>query len=375
MRAWLFQDSRQKKKLGAKAPWSVGWYDPEGKKKSKRIGSRSMAEKYCRKVEGQLAAGTYAGPCRAQWDAFRAEYEAKIMASMESGTQRVVLSAFNHFERIVRPKKLSAVKTNIIDGYVTTRRTERGQKRSSTVSPATINRELRTLKAAFHVAHDWGHMPLVPKIRMVKEPKKLASYVTPEDFAKIYRACDVAKLPRGLPYPVVDWWHALLTFAYMTGWRVGEPLALRRQDLDLEAGTAITRHADNKGNRDEVAPLHPVVVEHLLRIRGFDPMVFPWPHHERTLWVQFTKIQRAAGIHLDCDGKHDHTEACHQYGFHDFRRAFATANAESLTGDALQALMRHKSYSTTQRYINIGRQLGNAVDALHVPAVLRKANG
>jgi hypothetical protein len=41
MKAWLFQDTRQKQKLGAKCPWSVGWFDAEGKKKSKRIGSKS----------------------------------------------------------------------------------------------------------------------------------------------------------------------------------------------------------------------------------------------------------------------------------------------------------------------------------------------
>jgi hypothetical protein len=59
MRAWVFQDSRQKKKHGVKAPWSVGWIDPDGKRRSKRIGRKSMAEKFKRKVEGQLAAATY----------------------------------------------------------------------------------------------------------------------------------------------------------------------------------------------------------------------------------------------------------------------------------------------------------------------------
>ena len=52
--------------------------------------------------------------------------------------------------------------------------------------------------------------------------------------------------PEGLPYSAEAWWQALLVFNYMTGWRISEPLALRREDLDLEAGTAITRHADNK---------------------------------------------------------------------------------------------------------------------------------
>ena len=67
MRAWTFQDHRQKKKLGDKAPWSAGWIDPEGSKRSKRIGSKSRAEKYARKKEGELAAGTYQNESRKHW--------------------------------------------------------------------------------------------------------------------------------------------------------------------------------------------------------------------------------------------------------------------------------------------------------------------
>ena len=42
-----------------------------------------------------------------------------------------------------------------------------------------------------------------------------------------------------------------------------------------------------------------------------------------------------------------------------------------LTGDALQALMRHESYQTTQRYINMARQLDQVVNKLHVLEFLR----
>jgi hypothetical protein len=38
--------------------------------------------------------------------------------------------------------------------------------------------------------------------------------------------------------------------------------------------------------------------------------------------------------------------------------------------------MRHKSYTTTQVYINMARQMDEGVEALHVPEVLRaKAAG
>jgi integrase len=56
-----------------------------------------------------------------------------------------------------------------------------------------------------------------------------------------------------------------------------------------------------------------------------------------------------------------------RYGFHDLRRAFATMNADRLTLDVLQVLMQHKDYQTTQRYINMARQLKPAAHNLFVP--------
>jgi integrase len=161
---------------------------------------------------------------------------------------------------------------------------------------------------------------------------------------------------------------------YMTGWRVGDMLALRRDQLDLDGATAVSLAEDNKGKRDERVKLHPVVVEHLRRLAGFTPTVFSWSHNTRTLYTELARIQEAAGVKLPCARNHTHTRYCHVYGFHDLRRAFATMNADKLTPDALQALMRHKSYQTTQLYINMARQMDAAVAGLHVPEVLRKTS-
>ena len=99
--------------------------------------------------------------------------------------------------------------------------------------------------------------------------------------------------------------------------------------------------------------------------------MFPWAKSRKALYVQFHRIQKAAGIHLPCGRDHEHTPSCHLYGFHDERRAFATLNAGQMSGDALQKLMRHKSYTTTQRYINMSKQVNDAVDVLFVPEFLR----
>jgi integrase len=123
------------------------------------------------------------------------------------------------------------------------------------------------------------------------------------------------------------------------------------------------------------------VLEHRKRLEGarlagpLASLAFPWNHNVRTLYYDFTRIQEAAKIKLPCDADHQHTRACRVYGFHDLRRAFATMNADKLTPDALQALMRHKSYQTTQKYINMARQMDAAVASLHVLEVLKVGNG
>jgi integrase len=287
-----------------------------------------------------------------------------------------VKAALAHFERLVKPGRMDYIKTQTIDGFVAARKKERGKNPGSSISPATINKDLRHIRAALRMAHEWGYVPKLPRIRLLKEPEKIPRYVTVEHFMTIYnKACPLAMLPlnHGQQYRPVDWWQAIIIMAYMTGWRISELLSLRKEDLDLNAATAITRAADNKSKRDECMPLHPIVVEHLKRIACDGPLVFPWSEDHGSLWEEFGRIQKEAGIKLPCSEKHEHTDACHVYGFHDLRRAFATVNAPRLKPEALQKLMRHKSYSTTLRsYINVGSQLQAAIDEMPVPPGLKE---
>jgi integrase len=173
--------------------------------------------------------------------------------------------------------------TATIDEFISKRRADRGVKKGSTVSPHSINHDLRHIKAALAVAREWGHLPALPRFRMEKAPKKLPRYVTGDQFAAIYKACESARFPKDQPFAAADFWRALAVMGYMTGWRVGDMMGVRRADLDLDAGTAVTRAEDNKGKRDELVKVHPVVVEHLRRLASFSPVVFAWPHDQRTL--------------------------------------------------------------------------------------------
>ena len=65
-----------------------------------------MADRFARKKEGELAAGTYQGETRKQWADFRREYQERMADAMDAGTRRETLGALNHFERIARPKRI-----------------------------------------------------------------------------------------------------------------------------------------------------------------------------------------------------------------------------------------------------------------------------
>lgn len=366
MRAWVFQDSRQKQSAGKVAAWSVGWYDPDGHRCSKRIGTRSQAENAARKIEGEIAANTYRAPLRATWAEFMVDYEAKILEKAEPATRESTLIAINHFERIIKPIKMSSLKSKTFADYVSARRGEPRNKKSKNpevgprVSPATVNKELRALRAIIKRARRWGYLAAEIEFEFLREPGKHPTYVSPEDFTALYGACDSARRPtEGNVTPAV-WWRALLITAYMTGWRIGQILALRWEDVDLEKGTALSRAADNKGKRDMLIGLHPVVLDHLQTVRSFHVSVFPWDIDRRPIYKEFERIQTAAKVKPQ--GKRF-------YGFHDLRRAFATMNADRLTADMLQVLMQHKDYKTTQRYINMARQLMPAVAELFVPTI------
>ena len=378
-KAWVYQDDGQVKKYGEDSPklsYYVGWRDPNGVRHGKSCGpgpkGKRLAAKEAERIHAELVTGTYGKDIKKAWSEFRAEYERTILSGKAASTRRQVLMSLRNFERIVKPNKVSAVTTNTVDTFIAARRQEKVRYRRSDraptrerkkpyaaagfVSEASVNVDLRNLKVALAVAVEWGYLSEMPKVRFLQESERLPTYVLPDDFDRLYACCDAARLPDVQGVLPADWWQCFLTVGFLTGWRVGELLGFRRTEADLKAGVA--RLWNRKAKREDLLPLHPLVIDALNRMASFAEAFFPWPHDRRTLDADFARIQAKAGI----PGK---------YSFHDLRRAFGTLNADK-PPKVLQHLMRHRAFATTMKfYQNPMAEIEQAVEKLYVPKGLR----
>jgi integrase len=394
-KAWVSQLKRHVDQYGAdNAAWYCNWLDPDGRRRAKSCGTgpkgKKVAEALADKTHAELMTGTYDSAKGMTWEKFRVRYTSKVIGAMSPQSAVVAITSLDTFERIIHPGRLDRITAETIDEFKAKRCAEpircgglrdkttgelpKRKKPGRTISAATVNRELRYIRMALRTAAEWELLAKPPRIRMIREPKRLPTFIPEPHFAAIYGAVEKATVPANVPNVTPgDWWRGLLVFGYMTGWRIGQILALRWADVNLEEGFAITRAADNKGKRDMRVPLHPLVVEHLRKLTAsFDERVFPWSPRVAELWHAFVRIQKATTL-LDGSPLPKGGRSGGWYGFHDLRRAFATMNAAGLSMLQLQSLMQHQDLSTTRKYVNMAEQLRPAVDKLFVPSLRKSA--
>ncbi len=354
---WEYQSPKEVAKVGEKkAKWYAGWRDADGRLHGKRIGSRSMAKKYWLKMETQKTQDQCEHFRKLSWSAFLEKYRKTEMVTWRSEKSRVEAEhVFSVFTQVARPTRVDSVDAAMLDRYVARRLRMPGKRKGETVRAATIRKELRTVRAALNKGKRWKHLLTVPEMPEVEGFEKDKPFVTAEHFDQMMGRCGVAHLPADQLYSPVVFWRALLAMLWVTGMRKGALLAMLWEDVDLETGRAWSRAEDNKAKRDEwkdITGAVPFLQVLQAKRREEDPRVFPWPHTLRTLDRELARIQRAAEIDLPCREQHEHTPACHLYGFHSFRYAHATYNYGN---PRLQQQMGHASETMTRHYVKYAK--------------------
>jgi integrase len=108
-------------------------------------------------------------------------------------------------------------------------------------APATVNRELACLRRGFRLAARTGHLAAVPPISLLQEHNvRQGFFEEPE-----YRAI-LGRLPEVV--------RPLVSFLHLTGWRLGEVLALTWRQVDVRAGVVRLEVGTTKNREGRVFP-------------------------------------------------------------------------------------------------------------------------
>jgi integrase len=153
----------------------------------------------------------------------------------------------------LRSLKLDAIDMAALQPFIRDRKLKDG------VSNATINRALEVVRRILNVAHqDWRWLKGVPKIRMLKEPRRRVRFLRREEADRLIEA-----LPEHMK-PIVE-------FALATGCRAGEILGLEWSRVDLTRKVAWLDHGTTKSGDGRGIPLNADAVAALEATRGQNP--------------------------------------------------------------------------------------------------------
>jgi integrase len=256
----------------------------------------------------------------------------------------------NHRRELTSVKNLKAFFGNPTLDEITPKRivAYKNQRYTDGVKPATMNREIATLKKAFNLARrewEWCTDNPVCRVSMEKEHNARDRWLTVEEERRL--------LPAAAP-----WLRELMVFAIYTGMRMGEILALTWAGVDLFRRT-VTVFRSKNGERRTI-PVNTTVLDllkHKYATRpGTADIVF---HSENQTPLDGSNIRRALNLALDSAKIHD-------LHFHDLRHTFATRMVQAgIDLYKVQRLLGHKSPIMTQRYAHhYPESLREGVDAL-----------
>ncbi|HEV7746109.1 MAG TPA: tyrosine-type recombinase/integrase [Pyrinomonadaceae bacterium] len=225
---------------------------------------------------------------------------------------------------------LDKINKALIAGYV--------QRRHGKVAVATINRELATLRRILYLAYDWNEISAVPRIRMLKGERS-RDFVFTHQQEKVYLET--------APPPLRD--VALLLLE--TGLRLGEALALKWSDIELDAangkklGYLFVREGKSKNARRHVS-LTPRAQETLVNrsLGSKSEYVFAnhggKPYLVTSLDPLHKRLREDLRLPTDC--------VIHSFR-HTFLTRFGEAGADAFT---IKKVAGHSSVTISERYIH-----------------------
>lgn len=210
--------------------------------------------------------------------------------------------------------------------------------RSKIVAPATVNRELATLRKMLRIAHEWRELDRVPRIRLLNG-ERCRNFVLSQSDEAIYLAV--------CPQPLQD----VAVLLLESGLRIGEALDLRWQDVVLEplAGSRFgyLRVTDGKSkNAKRTIPLTDRLGAMLIgrRAASESPFVFANREGARYLTTSMNHLHQKARAALGLSK---------DFVLHSLRHTMLTRLGESgVDAFTIMRIAGHSSITVSQRYVH-----------------------
>ncbi len=229
------------------------WYDDEGKQRSIRCPDKPAAERYAARLEHQMNQDLYCEPLKLSWADLVEEYltekrDVQRRADGSLGSIKTILGLFG--KKCGEPHSF-AIDDRLMRKYVAIRN---AQQRS----PATVNRDLRTL----HAFIVWG----IESDRMGPAASKIRwSSLRQREDAKAVRGLTVSEIGEFLTTAERMYgpdWRIRLLLAIGTGLRLRDVERLTIEDISFDR-RGITTHSKKTGKGMGVRPLHPTILREL----------------------------------------------------------------------------------------------------------------
>jgi integrase len=232
----------------------------------------------------------------------------------------------------VADSRLDKIDEEMIESYKRARIAS-VSRRGKPMSPASVNRELATLRRILRVARHWKRIAAVPRIRLLRGETSREFVLSREDE------------PRYLKAPAPEM-RALCTVLIETGLRVGEALSLEWPQVNLreKPGFLTVRAGHAKSGKARSIPLTAKARSVLEGITGRQGLVF-------------RNKDGGANYHIWLDQQHAAVRELlgfsSKFVLHSLRHTFGTrlgeTGAESFT---IIKLMGHSTITVSQKYIH-----------------------
>jgi integrase len=312
--------------------WWCGWYE-SGKRKTKALPTKALAEHYRQMKYAQLNSDVFTGTVTVDWAQMREEYarHKKVKGDKQATLYETALT-LRHFERLIGRCNSKQITQNAIDKFIL----DRGKE----IERTTLDKDIRNLKAFTSWCRKNRYLNGEIEISLLKEDERPVKSLSTTQIRKLLSAAK--------PYQPLRMW---LLLALGTGLRREDIKLLSVSDVDFESGSVTTRAKKTRKSMGSRPVPVPIMAELKKHVSGLEPQ------QERLFkrcfnQYRWTRIRQKLGLE--------------DFTFHDLRKTFGSVLAQKGVSTAvIQRLLEHSSSDLTNKvYMNVDPVLRQAVDQI-----------